>query len=128
MQLEILENNETSTVDLEFDDGEIPYSFCYMETSIVRAHLSGNIHAIPPFAFAGCTRLVECTLPPSTQTICVSAFENCTCLRSIKMDNIVSVGPRAFRGCSDMEERPQSAVYIHHDAFGAGISETSDII
>ena len=55
------------------------------------------------FAFSGCTRLTNITIPNSVVNIGHSAFRNCTGLTSITIpDSVTKIGDWAFQGCTGL--------------------------
>ena len=91
------------------------YQFAANNVDIVAANIHGNVTCVPPFAFCGCTSLARVHIPRTVKHICVSAFMGCTHV-AVDLRWIMSVGPRAFKGCLNIV-KPPSAVYVHPSAF-----------
>lgn len=66
--------------------------------------LPDTVREIAPHAFAGNMYTVGVTLPSSVRVIGKGAFSDCENLRSINLENIVSIGEEAFMSCAKMRE------------------------
>ena len=54
-------------------------------------------------AFACCSSLKSVTLPSSVSAIDIGAFDSCTSLESINLENITNIDSTAFRACQSLE-------------------------
>ncbi|MCH5163433.1 MAG: leucine-rich repeat domain-containing protein [Clostridiales bacterium] len=77
------------------------------------------IDSIEENTFAGCTSLVNITLPDSVKSIGARAFYNCTSLINFDFAALLSIGDEAFKGCSSIKEvkLPSSLIDLGASAF-----------
>ena len=78
------------------------------------------VTSIGRFAFQGCARLTDITIPDSVTSIEPYAFEGCTSLTSITIpDGVTSIGQRTFRYCTGLTNItiPDSVTSIGEEAF-----------
>jgi hypothetical protein len=81
-----------------------------------------ELKTIPPFAFAGCTKLASIVLPAGLTTIGESAFRNCSALSSIVLPaGLTMIGVSAFAYCRSLASvsLPEGLVTIGDLAFFA---------
>lgn len=71
-------------------------------TVVTAADLSGAT-VIPLRFFKDCANLTAIELPSTVTAVMDNAFENCTSLTYINLNNVASVGRYAFRGCTSLE-------------------------
>lgn len=85
-----------------------------------------NVTAVEPGAFAGCTNLLELTIPAGIEEIPERMFDGCTGLMKVNMDGVRRIGASAFANCSalNMERLPQQLETLGELAFcNSGIGE-----
>lgn len=58
---------------------------------------------IGSYAFSGCTKITEVSLPPSVSTISDGAFMSCGLTSIVIPTKVTSIGDSAFSGCSNLE-------------------------
>ncbi|MDE6523550.1 MAG: leucine-rich repeat protein [Muribaculaceae bacterium] len=79
---------------------EIPEGRFRNLPNLRKLNLCNTLHTIEPYAFSGCTELVEVVVPPAVETIGASAFAGNSKLESIIMGHSVkTIGDKAFDGC-----------------------------
>ncbi len=86
------------------------------------------VTAIGSFTFYGNTDLCSVTIPESVTEIGISAFANCSRLSYIKAPGILTIGQRAFSGCTALNgwNFPDQLTEIGWEAF-SGCSRLEDI-
>lgn len=73
--------------------------------------VSYTVTSIDSYAFRGCSKLAEVSIPNTVTSIGGSAFEDCTSLAAITItENVISIGSYAFRGCSALTDLTFNAV------------------
>ena len=94
----------------------------YELTNIKMLDLSGTVAYFSNFY--GCsnlTKLETVVLPPTVNSIGYSAFQGCSSLKNINLDNIINIKGYAFAGCLSLTQLDLSSVYnLEHDAFNMG--------
>lgn len=61
------------------------------------------ITVLPAYTFSGCSNLESFTLPASIETIGEYAFNNCSGLKLVVLDNIVEIRSNAFSYCNNLK-------------------------
>ena len=76
---------------------------CYLLTDIIGLEECDSITAINAETFMGCWELTNIKLPPNTQIIAKSAFEQCISLQRITLsDTVTTIGESAFKECESL--------------------------
>lgn len=70
--------------------------------------------------FSDCNYLESVVLPSTVKTIGKNAFENCTALTTINLDNVDSIGDQAFGGCSTLNNASLASMKDSLSELGAG--------
>ena len=66
--------------------------------------IPSNVRSIGPFAFMGCSQLVEMNVPSSVKIIGENAFAGCSNLKSINLsDEVTTISNNAFKDCVVLE-------------------------
>ena len=76
--------------------------------------------AIGDYSFAGCTELLEITLPTTLSSIGIYSFDGCSSLASVTIPSgVETISLRAFRGCTSLLSitLPKSVTVIALGAF-----------
>ena len=73
-------------------------------TGLSSITIPANCYQIGEKAFMGCTGLTSITFPGEASSFYISedAFNGCSGLTSVTLYNIISIGARAFYGCSNL--------------------------
>lgn len=75
----------------------------FSNEALTGVNLGPDVKEIPNYAFAGCNRLANITIPANTEVIGKYAFQGCTGLKKITIpENVRNIGGGAFEGCSSM--------------------------
>lgn len=83
---------------------EIPYCFLYGDSELTRFDIPNKIQFISMEAFANCTALEQVTFGTNVSVVYYGAFEGCSNLREVHMnDGLLEIGQYAFRG-TDIEK------------------------
>lgn len=130
----VLTSPKTSAVDAALlktftyyeRDGAIVFSGCTesVEEIVIPAEIDGlPVTSISDDAFGGGIihwNLEKVVLPASVETIGNCAFQDCTALREINLENVREIGDMAFYGCCSMESVhiSKNTVKIGERAFG----------
>lgn len=77
------------------------YSFEY--TKVKQVSNLGSITEIPYHAFHLCNQLISVTIPNTVTLINVNAFNGCTSLSSIDLQNVRTINNGAFYACSSLQ-------------------------
>ena len=98
-------------------------------TLLERVTLPSNLETIGGYAFHGCNKLTEITIPDSCTSIGDYAFAYCTALESVTLpSSLESIGNYVFTGCTALTEItiPDSCTSIGNYAFN-GCTALSEI-
>ena len=78
-----------------------------------------QLSSLPQYTFDGCEKLESFTLPSSITTIGNNAFSGCSSLKTLELDNIVTIGSKAFYNCSNLKTitLPSTIQYLQNNAF-----------
>lgn len=105
MGVNVFANSSITSLIVDNEMEEVPDGMCYNTPLDHVTYGYGElIKKIGNSAFAN-TELKSCCLPKSTEeliTIGDKAFQNCTKLTSIDLNNVVTVGNYAFAGCTSV--------------------------
>lgn len=71
-------------------------------TKITKIDNLGSVTSLPVRAFSSCKLLTEVVLPPTCTELQQQAFNDCTSLEQINLDNIVTLGAHAMNGCKNL--------------------------
>lgn len=75
-------------------------------TNLASVSISGSVKHIAPYAFAGCTKLTDITLPKTGNltSISLGAFYGCTALTSFTVPSkVTEIDSFAFLGCTNLK-------------------------
>ena len=85
-----------------------PYLFCSMPylNWIAFPESSTKLNEIGAYAFYGCKKLTEITVPSSVMTIAKGAFANCDSIKYLSLSGtyLTNIGAEAFSGCCALTE------------------------
>lgn len=91
------------TIKLSSSITEIPNELFYNCNYLESIDFNGaNIESIGRSAFYCCRLLENVILPDTVLSIDAYAFEYCTALQAINLDEVTSIGSNAFEGCSSL--------------------------
>lgn len=78
-----------------------------------------QLSSLPQYTFDGCEKLESFILPSSITTIGNNAFSGCSSLKTLELDNIVTIGSKAFYNCSNLKTitLPSTIQYLQNNAF-----------
>lgn len=81
-------------------------SSLFINGEIVTELAIPNTAKVGPYAFYGCTSIVEISIPKGVRYIEAGAFMNCVNLESIKMhkDSVIEIKNKAFYDCISLKE------------------------
>ena len=96
------------------ENGE--YTYCYYAPALTHIDLS-SLESLGANAFSLCKKLESVTLGDKLTVISDGAFQYCDVLRSINLENVVSVGDSAFAECALESVDLTSALSIGKYAF-----------
>ena len=116
---------ETDTYYVDHHYSTVPW-YDYVD-QIVALRLEEGLTYIGSYAFAGCSRLQNVTLPNSLTTIGWNAFRECSGLQSVSIsDGVINIDSAAFCKCSSLQSVtiPRNVEYIDGYAF-AGCTSLS---
>lgn len=96
----------------------------FTEPDILQIEIPEGIVAISNNAFCNLKRLFSVTLPKTLLKIGDGAFENCSSLKSINLENVSVIGERAFCGCTSLSDINfgEKIGYLCNGAFSGCIS------
>ncbi|MBQ7912890.1 MAG: leucine-rich repeat protein [Clostridia bacterium] len=102
--------------------------YTFYNTSVKTVDFNGaNIQTIGDGAFYGATKVETVVLPESVTEIGVAAFYNAYSLRSINLENVVTIGDSAFYNSALKTLNLQSAKKIGAFAFGVEGQNGADV-
>ncbi len=90
------------------------------KTEIITVIIQEGITSIGDYAFYGCSKLTNISIPVSVTSIGNYAFYNCSSLSSISIpDSVTSIGNSAFNNCNNLSSIsiPDSVTSIGYYAF-----------
>ena len=70
--------------------------------AFTKVTLPSTISSVPLGVFSGCTNLSKVIFPDEMKTIGQRAFENCTALKEISLNNVANIASEAFKGCTSL--------------------------
>ncbi len=87
------------------------------ENTITKVVLPEGVTVIDSYAFCNLTALEEIVLPSTCNKIQAGAFDGCTKLRNINLENVQFINQKAFRNCPLGDIDLSSVVAIGNSAF-----------
>lgn len=94
-------------------------NYSFFNTNINEIILPEHLDFIPQSAFEGCSNLDYVNIPQNTKSINNNAFKNCSSLKSVLLNNYITIQSNAFSGCISLEciSNANNIISIGRNAF-----------